>query len=280
MSSSSKYTVQSGDTLSKIAAHFGVSLSAIEAANPQINPNLIFVGQVIHIPSSGNTESNANPAPQENTDIEANVKGYWDWNWHPKPLPAGTNMGLIFSGRTDVQYVLSHAEQIYSRVTTSNKYICFGGGGQAGSFHQADLTAIDAAIKGNKLSDYTGIAYDVEVGDSGLSQAFQDSFAAAKAAGLKVLVTVSHSSPFGIKDGVSLMHAFFQDGNIDYLSPQLYTTGKEKQNDYDYAGIKWPEFANAKASIVPSIVTGAYYPSAVTKFKEWGVSLDGYIQWW
>ncbi len=45
------YTVQPGDTLSGIAEKFGVSLQALEAANPQIqDPNRIFPGQVITIP--------------------------------------------------------------------------------------------------------------------------------------------------------------------------------------------------------------------------------------
>ncbi|MDR3573317.1 MAG: LysM peptidoglycan-binding domain-containing protein [Anaerolineaceae bacterium] len=47
----STYTVVSGDTLSSIAARFGVTLSALEASNPQItNPSLIFPGNVINIP--------------------------------------------------------------------------------------------------------------------------------------------------------------------------------------------------------------------------------------
>jgi spore coat assembly protein SafA len=45
------YIVQRGDTLSGIARRFGVSLSALERANPQISdPNRIFPGQVINIP--------------------------------------------------------------------------------------------------------------------------------------------------------------------------------------------------------------------------------------
>lgn len=49
--SSSGYTVRQGDTLSGIASLHGVSLAALEAANPQIsNPNLIYVGQVIRVP--------------------------------------------------------------------------------------------------------------------------------------------------------------------------------------------------------------------------------------
>lgn len=45
------YTVQPGDSLAAIANRFGVALSALEAANPQItDPNLIDVGQTITIP--------------------------------------------------------------------------------------------------------------------------------------------------------------------------------------------------------------------------------------
>ena len=45
------YTVKSGDTLSKIAAHYKVSLSSLEKANPQIkDPNRIYVGEHINLP--------------------------------------------------------------------------------------------------------------------------------------------------------------------------------------------------------------------------------------
>lgn len=45
------YVVQRGDTLSGIARRFGVSLSALIRANPQIDdPDRIFPGQVINIP--------------------------------------------------------------------------------------------------------------------------------------------------------------------------------------------------------------------------------------
>ncbi len=44
------YTVQSGDTLSAIAARFGTSVSLISQANGISNPNEIEVGQVLTIP--------------------------------------------------------------------------------------------------------------------------------------------------------------------------------------------------------------------------------------
>jgi len=48
------YTVQASDSLFKIARRFGVTVEAILAANPQIvNRDVIFIGQVICIPSGG-----------------------------------------------------------------------------------------------------------------------------------------------------------------------------------------------------------------------------------
>lgn len=44
------YTVQSGDTLFDIAARFGVSLPALQSANPAVNPSLLAVGQRLFIP--------------------------------------------------------------------------------------------------------------------------------------------------------------------------------------------------------------------------------------
>ena len=129
------------------------------------------------------------------------------------------------------------------------------------------------------MAGYDGICYDVEEGDSGLESAFAQSFAAAKAAGLKVFVTVSHSQPYLISDASSLMQSFFSDGNIDYISPQLYTKGTESSNDYSFVGTPWTAYASAKAAIVPSIVCASYYASAVNYFKSQGVTLQGYIEW-
>lgn len=50
--SASTYTVQAGDTLAIVAARYGISVYDLWAANPQIwDPSLIYVGQVITIPS-------------------------------------------------------------------------------------------------------------------------------------------------------------------------------------------------------------------------------------
>ncbi len=47
-----RYTVVPGDTMFLIAQRFGISLNALIAANPHItNPNLIFPGDVLCVPS-------------------------------------------------------------------------------------------------------------------------------------------------------------------------------------------------------------------------------------
>lgn len=50
------YMVQYGDTLGRIAARQGVSLSSILSVNPQIwNPSYIYAGQVINLPAAAPT---------------------------------------------------------------------------------------------------------------------------------------------------------------------------------------------------------------------------------
>ncbi|KRE99999.1 hypothetical protein ASG87_13510 [Frateuria sp. Soil773] len=71
------YTVRSGDTLSGIAARYGVSLAALERANPQIaNFNRIGIGQVIHIPGTGGSGPVDGGGPVKGTDAAAMAKKY------------------------------------------------------------------------------------------------------------------------------------------------------------------------------------------------------------
>jgi LysM repeat protein len=60
----STHTVQLGDTLSGIAAQSGVSLTQVEAANPQIaNPSVITVGELVNVPDGRSGAASAAPAP-------------------------------------------------------------------------------------------------------------------------------------------------------------------------------------------------------------------------
>ena len=58
------YRVRAGDTMSSIAAKFDVSLSALEAANPQItNANAIYPNELIHIPAASAPTHQPSPVP-------------------------------------------------------------------------------------------------------------------------------------------------------------------------------------------------------------------------
>ena len=51
------YTVKAGDSFFLIARTFGVSLDSLLAANPGVNPDRLFIGQVICVPTGTPTPS-------------------------------------------------------------------------------------------------------------------------------------------------------------------------------------------------------------------------------
>lgn len=60
--SQQNYTVQYGDTLSRIAARFGVSTADLANLNGIVNANYIYVGQLLLLPSNGAANPTAPPA--------------------------------------------------------------------------------------------------------------------------------------------------------------------------------------------------------------------------
>jgi hypothetical protein len=204
--------------------------------------------------------------------------GYWYRTWsHCATLPAGTNLGIAFSGLLDPLGALQDGARVHP-LLPSPGYLCLGGGSSKWTCDA--IAAVTSAIGNGAFKGYQGIAYDIEEGSRGLSAPFLASFSAARAAGLAVLVTVSHSAPFGIPDGATLMQALFESADIDILSPQLYTTGEESANDYATShGITWCDYAKARATVAPSIVDAAMYADAQTQFGYCGVTLGGFIQW-
>jgi LysM repeat protein len=59
----STHTVQSGDTISGIAARAGLSVGQVQAANPQIgNPDVITVGELVNVPDGATGTTSPAPA--------------------------------------------------------------------------------------------------------------------------------------------------------------------------------------------------------------------------
>lgn len=220
------------------------------------------------------------PATEAGSAAEREQIGFWRWTWSQSGTPPdGCNLGLAFSGWTDIDKALQQSTHVYTSIPDS-KYIALGGGNSSGAFDAASLQAVTDAISAGRFAPFAGIAYDVEEGSPGLGAAFSASFEAARQQGLKVLVTISHSAPYGISDARALMQSFFADANIDFLSPQLYTTGFETQNDYATShDVTWDMYAAAKARVIPSIVNAGMYADAQAHFAQQGVTLSGFVQW-
>ena len=211
----------------------------------------------------------------------ATVRGYWAWTWSHGQLPQDATLSIAFSGWSNPKTALSDSAGEKKKLT-GKSYISLGGGNQNGAFSESVLTDILSFINNGEFSGYDGLAFDIEECDSGLANQFQQVFEAAKGKNFKVLVTVSHAAPYACSDAKELMTAFFSDKNIDYISPQLYTTGKEKENDYDInsaLGVTWKDYASANAAVIPSIVKADYYQDAVKFFQQQGVNIAGYVQW-
>ncbi len=67
------YTVKAGDTMGEIAQHFGVPLDALMAANPNVSPNSMSVGQTLFIPADADNptgEPTPTPVPFAVTQVQ------------------------------------------------------------------------------------------------------------------------------------------------------------------------------------------------------------------
>ena len=74
---SGTHVIGSGDTFSGIAQRYGVSQSALQQANPGVNPNVILIGSRLNIPSGGKSPANTPSTPSKTAGTGA-----------PPPAPA------------------------------------------------------------------------------------------------------------------------------------------------------------------------------------------------
>lgn len=170
----STYTVQSGDTLSGIAARSGVSLSAIEAANPRIhNPNLIYVDQKVNVPDG---RSGVTPIPGPSVAAATSAPA--------TSAPATSDEGSSAAA----QPAASDGAATSSSSSTSSGTVTSTGGGAPGSFQQCvawresgnNPTASSAGLYGILPSTWASLGYSGTAGGASVAQqtqAFQQLYA-------------------------------------------------------------------------------------------------------
>ncbi len=103
------YVVQSGDTLSGIAAGHGVSVAAVEAANPQLSdPNMIYVGERIDIPR-GSSAPRRSYVLRRYTAQESESAGYSSSSLSDVPgVPRSFAACVAYRESTDLRNPAAH----------------------------------------------------------------------------------------------------------------------------------------------------------------------------
>lgn len=227
---------------------------------------------------AGVCECEAAPAPAPSPP-GAETIGYYSPVWAGSEGLANATLGIAFSG-----WVLpSQAVGYTGPPLKGAQYVSLGGGNANGKFHASGLQAIVEGISDGtfKSAGYDGICFDVEECDAGLAPAFAAAFAAAKEKGLRVFVTTSHSAPYGCPDGAALVEAWLADENLDFVSPQLYTSGRESEPEFTPNDqVPWSTWRGSKVKIVPSIVRASQYAAVQSWAEEQGLpALGGFLQW-
>lgn len=95
----STYTVQSGDTLSSIAAKFGTNYQALASLNGISNPNLIYVGQALRVNGSASASS-VYYTVRAGDNLSAIASRYGTSYQSIAALNGLSNPNLIYAGQT------------------------------------------------------------------------------------------------------------------------------------------------------------------------------------
>ena len=148
------------------------------------------------------------------------------------------------------------------------QYLSLGGGANAPDWEVGpmldDFVDGSAPIAALKEAGFAGVCFDIEgtKGGQELIDAFERAFAVLRKNGLDVMITTSHSAPYGADSDdirIAMVKSWVESSNVGYLSPQLYTSGGEGTPQLEAlmgvnGDIPWDLYKGAKAKFVPSIV--------------------------
>ncbi len=183
----STHTVQPGDTLSGIAAASGVSLTKVEAANRWIkNPNLIYAGQVVHVP-----DGRPGITPMAPTYYQAPAASSTPSSSTSTAASTGTSAtGTSYSAGTSASTGTSSGSSGTSSASTGTSAgtSAAGSTGAAGSFQQCvawresgnNPTASSSGLYGILPSTWASLGYSGTAGSASVAQqnqAFQQLYA-------------------------------------------------------------------------------------------------------
>jgi LysM repeat protein len=207
------YTIQSGDTFTTIAAYFNISLAALEAANPAVNPNTLQIGQIINLPSGVISTGGSTTTSGASTSTGGFVNYTGPASAFPSPNQWASYSTLWQQNSTLMSYndTPSEISLIGSSITTVAQ--------ESGIDPRVILCIIMQESGGNVRVGNTNNG----VNNTGIMQAFNGvSFDANNPAG-SILQMVRDGTE-GTASGPGLKQAFVTYGNY-YMALRVYNSG-------------------------------------------------------
>ena len=139
------HIVQAGESLSRIAARYGVTLQALVTANNIANPNQIFVGQSLRIPTTGQPAAPSQPAACSSTH---NV------------IAGETLSGIAVNYGVTIQSLAQANGVSVTSYVYIGQSLCIPGSGTSGGGGGSGTTG------GTPTSGTGGFWYEVQLGDT------------------------------------------------------------------------------------------------------------------
>lgn len=206
------------------------------------------------------------------------IKGYYIMSWINSPAPPGKwDFGIYFGGESPKESIDKYIN-MSSKITSGKKILNLGGGLDTGIWKgQSDFNYINSKLFDIKKAGWDGLCFDIEVctPNVDLVEMFSNCFSNCKATGLLVIVTISHSMPYscqtGKGQGKDLINEWLTDKNIDYISPQLYSSGTILETS------DLSVFKEIQNKILPSIPYDSDWEKLNT--TNIGINPTGYILW-
>lgn len=228
---------------------------------------------------------------------------YVGW-YNGAPTPAGAsvtgpksaNTFLAFYGFSDPIEQMKHVSQPQVG-KTYNAPVFGGAGGTApnridpgfdpGYWSPAVVEQFtDTFLSSLGTAGWNAICFDFELGGVGADQSkgdltikmLEDLFERCKGLGLVVMVTTSHTAPYGFPygaDGSTAQWTRSWLATADVFSPQMYTNGITYDPTLSY-GTSLDMFKGTKADIVGSIPAPSDYSTFATQFED----AEGYFVWY
>jgi LysM repeat protein len=254
MVSALTYRVNWGDTLTSIASRFGTNISTILQSNPQItNPNLIFAGQDLEIPT-GDTPTVTPVPPPSITPT-------------PTPPPTGSQTYIVQSGDTlsaIARRFNTTANAIAQASGISNINLIYVGQRltiPGSGFPPPDNSAFALGAQTLNLDNkvrleeagMTWIKYQYKWPSEDTLVNLEAIIDSAHDAGFKILVTITGDTPYPAANSINFLSYIDFVKQVAALGPDAMEIWNEMNIDFE-----WPAGQISPSSYVNNMLAPAY----------------------